>query len=49
MHGLEADRLQELYPRFDDAVAVRDAADPEGVFANGYTDRVLGRAPAARG
>jgi len=48
MHGLEADRLRELYPRFDDAVAVRDAADPEGVFANGYTDRVLGRAPAAR-
>ncbi|MGO1336651.1 MAG: D-arabinono-1,4-lactone oxidase, partial [Cellulosimicrobium funkei] len=48
MHGLAADRFRELYPRFDDAVAVRDATDPEGVFANGYTDRVLGPAPAAR-
>lgn len=51
LHGLDAERLRDLYPRFDDAVAVRDAADPDGVFANAYTDRVLGRAPgaAARG
>ena len=48
LHGLGADRLRTLYPRFDDAVAVRDAVDPDGVFANPYTDRVLGVAPGAR-
>ncbi len=49
MHGLDASRLRALYPRFDDVVAVRDAVDPRGVLANGYTDRVLGVAPDAAG
>lgn len=44
LHGLDAERLSELYPRFDDFLAVRDAADPDGVFSNAYTDRVLGPA-----
>jgi len=42
LHGLDAARFRELYPRFDDFLAVRDAADPDGVFANAYTDAVLG-------
>ncbi|MCB7136895.1 D-arabinono-1,4-lactone oxidase [Cellulosimicrobium marinum] len=45
LHGLDAARLRELYPRFDAFVAVRDAVDPQGVFANDYVDRVLGTAP----
>ncbi|WP_338403851.1 D-arabinono-1,4-lactone oxidase [Cellulosimicrobium arenosum] len=44
LHGLDAARLAELYPRLGDFTAVRDAADPQGVFANAYTDRVLGPA-----
>ncbi|WP_425499008.1 D-arabinono-1,4-lactone oxidase [Oerskovia flava] len=43
LHGLDAGRLGQLYPRFEDFRAVRDTADPRGVFANDYTDRVLGR------
>lgn len=43
MHTLGADRLRELYPRFDDFLAVRDRLDPHRVFANPYLDRVLGR------
>ena len=42
LHGLGADRLAQLYPRFDDARRVRAAADPRGRFANDYLDRVLG-------
>lgn len=42
LHRLRADRLRELYPRFDDALAVRDAVDPDRVFGNAYTARVLG-------
>lgn len=42
MHGLDAERLAELYPRFEDFRAVRAEHDPTGVFANDYTDRVLG-------
>lgn len=45
IHRLRADELRALYPRFDDAVAVRDAVDPGRVFANAYTDRVLGPPP----
>lgn len=41
-HFLGADELRPLYPRFDDFVAVRDRFDPQGLFANEYTDRVLG-------
>jgi L-gulonolactone oxidase len=41
-HFLGADELRALYPRFDDFLAVRRRFDPQGLFANGYTDRVLG-------
>ncbi len=42
VHTLGADRLRELYPRFDDFVAVRDRLDPNRTFSNPYLDRVLG-------
>lgn len=42
LHGLDAERLAALYPRFADFRAVRAEHDPTGVFANAYTDRVLG-------
>jgi FAD-linked oxidoreductase len=42
LHWLDADGLAPLYPRFGDVQKVRAAADPEGVFANDYIDRVLG-------
>lgn len=45
LHGLDAARFRELYPRFDDFLAVRDAVDPGGVFTNPYTDTVLGPPP----
>ena len=43
LHTLSAAELAPLYPRFADAVAVRDAVDPDRVFGNAYTERVLGR------
>jgi L-gulono-1,4-lactone dehydrogenase len=42
LHPLTAAELAPRYPRFADALALRAALDPEGRFANGYTDRVLG-------
>ncbi|MGW2182464.1 D-arabinono-1,4-lactone oxidase [Streptomyces sp. NPDC001732] len=45
MHQLDAGRLRPRYERFDDFVALRDALDPTGVFANPYLDRVLGTSP----
>jgi L-gulonolactone oxidase len=42
LHSLGAAELAPLYPRFADAVVVRDRLDPGRTFANGYTDRVLG-------
>jgi len=42
LHNLDADRLSQLYPRFEDFRAVRVRVDPHGTFANAYTDRVLG-------
>ncbi|MFD6857488.1 D-arabinono-1,4-lactone oxidase [Rhodococcus sp. NPDC060090] len=42
LHGLTAAELSEAYPRFDDAVAVRDRVDPQRVFDNAYLQRVLG-------
>lgn len=42
MHSLGADRLRELYPRFDDFRKIRDELDPGRRFGNGYLDRVLG-------
>ncbi|GEL95750.1 L-gulonolactone oxidase [Cellulomonas composti] len=45
MHGLEAPRFAELYPRFADAQRVRAAVDPKGVFDNPYVERVFGPRP----
>jgi FAD-linked oxidoreductase len=42
LHWLDAERLATLYPRFDDFRAVRSARDPDGLFANPYTERVFG-------
>lgn len=42
LHTLNADRLRESYPRFDDFVALRDRLDPDRLFTNRYLDRVLG-------
>jgi L-gulonolactone oxidase len=42
LHSLGAAELRPLYPRFDDALAVRDRLDPDRTFANVYTERVLG-------
>jgi L-gulonolactone oxidase len=42
LHHLNAERLRRLYPRFDDALAVRDRVDPGRMFSNDYTERVLG-------
>ncbi|GGR47434.1 L-gulonolactone oxidase [Nocardioides luteus] len=47
MHRLDASALREVYPRFDDFVALRDRLDPTGIFANPYLDRLLGPAPEA--
>ncbi|GAA3794888.1 D-arabinono-1,4-lactone oxidase [Cellulomonas soli] len=41
LHGLDATRLAELYPRFADVRRVRTSADPDGMFRNDYLDRVL--------
>lgn len=42
LHTRTAVELRELYPRFDDFLAVRDRLDPHRTFANDYLDRVLG-------
>jgi FAD-linked oxidoreductase len=42
MHTLDASRLRELYPRFDDFLRVRDEMDPSRVFSNAYTSQVFG-------
>jgi FAD-linked oxidoreductase len=42
MHDRDAESLREVYPRFDDFVAVRDRLDPERLFGNAYLERVLG-------
>ena len=41
-HFLTAEALAQRYPRWDDFQAARARLDPEGTFANAYTDRVLG-------
>jgi L-gulono-1,4-lactone dehydrogenase len=48
LHTLDAAALRSRYPRFDDFLAIRDAVDPTGMFANAYLDRVLGCPPGAR-
>ena len=47
LHGLDADGLRALHPRFDEFVASRDRHDPQGVLANAHLDRVLGAVPGA--
>jgi L-gulono-1,4-lactone dehydrogenase len=47
LHWLDAAALRTRYPRFDAFLRVRAALDPEGVFANAYLDRVLGRVTRA--
>ncbi len=42
LHFRTAESLAPRYPRWDDFQAVRAELDPSGVFANPYTDRVLG-------
>jgi L-gulonolactone oxidase len=43
MHYQTAATLRPRYEHWDDFQAVRHRVDPEGRFANAYTDRVLGR------
>ncbi|MGO1545558.1 MAG: D-arabinono-1,4-lactone oxidase [Gulosibacter sp.] len=42
MHTLRAPRLRELYPKFDEFVALRDEVDPDRVFGNPYLERTFG-------
>ena len=41
-HFQTVETLAARYPRWDEFQRVRSRLDPEGVFANAYTDRVLG-------
>ena len=41
LHFQTAETLAPRYPRWDEFQAVRRRLDPEGRFANPYTDRVL--------
>ena len=41
-HWLGARELRELYPRFEDFRAVRDAADPHGLLMSPYLRHLLG-------
>ncbi|MGH8940376.1 MAG: D-arabinono-1,4-lactone oxidase, partial [Actinomycetes bacterium] len=43
LHSCTAAQLRELYPRFDDFVALRNEVDPDRRFGNDYLTRVLGR------
>ncbi|GAA6015529.1 hypothetical protein JCM10207_008625 [Rhodosporidiobolus poonsookiae] len=40
-HHLAPSALRELYPRFDDFLAVRERVDPQGVLVNPYVRRHL--------
>lgn len=42
MNTRTADDLRPVYPRWDDAMKVRDRVDPNRVFLNNYTRRVFG-------
>ena len=42
MHFQTAETLAPRYPKWDEFQAMRKRLDPEGRFANAYTDRVLG-------
>lgn len=47
-HFQTAETLAQRYPEWDRFQAVRSRFDPDGRFANDYTDRVLGSAGAAK-
>jgi len=42
MHGLTANELSGLYPRWKDAMEVRREMDPENRFVSPYTARLFG-------
>lgn len=42
LHSLEAERLRERYPRFDDFIALRERLDPDRLFGNRHLERILG-------
>ena len=42
LHYRDAESLRQVYPRFEDFVAVRDKLDPQRLFGNDYLARVLG-------
>lgn len=42
LHTRTEEYFREVYPRFDDFLAVRDRLDPEGRFGNAYLQSVLG-------
>ena len=42
LHRMNAESLRARYPRFAQALAVRDALDPQRLFRNPYLTRVLG-------
>ena len=42
LHTMDAAGLADVYPRFDEFVALRDEVDPQRVFGNAYLERVLG-------
>ncbi|XVH30498.1 D-arabinono-1,4-lactone oxidase [Haloferacaceae archaeon DSL9] len=45
-HTLRAEDLRALYPKFDEFLAVRREADPDGVFLTEYLRELLGVNPA---
>jgi FAD/FMN-containing dehydrogenase len=47
-HGVSAEQLRGLYPRWDQFLNVRQALDPEGVFLNDYLSDLLGVQPPRR-
>jgi len=42
LHSLDAPRLAELYPRWNDFARVRRALDPDARLANAHLTRILG-------
>lgn len=41
MHGLRAEQLRALYPKWDDFARIRAALDPEGRFLSPYLRELL--------
>jgi FAD/FMN-containing dehydrogenase len=41
-HGLDAQSIGQLYPRWNEFLHLRRELDPRGVFLNGYLSRLLG-------